>query len=223
MGTLTATGPDVGLVGREIEIGQVESALASAADRGIALLLSGAPGIGKTSLLEFAARRAQDRGYRVLAITGVESEANLPYAGLQQLLNPVLASAGSLADPQKAALLVALGMRSGPPPEMFLVALGALNLIVDVGADKPICAIADDAQWLDAPTASVLTFIARRLESTRTLVVIGLREGFDTPLRSAHLQEIDVGPVNETASLQLLDQVAPELEAQSRRRVCDQE
>src|SRR5260370_18517863 len=170
MGTLTATGPDVGLVGREIEIGQVESALASAADRGTALLLSGAPGIGKTSLLELAARRAQGRGLRVLAITGVESEAYLPYAGLQQLLQPVLASAGSLADPQKAALLAALGMRSGPPPEMFLVALGALNLIVDVGADKPICAIADDAQWLDAPTASVLTFVAPRLESTRTLV-----------------------------------------------------
>src|SRR6266849_2844000 len=222
MGTLTATGPDVGLVGREIEIGQVESALASAADRGTALLLSGAPGIGKTSLLELAARRAQDRGYRVLAISGVESEANLPYAGLQQLLQPVLASADSLADPQKAALLAALGMRSGPPPEIFLVSLGALNLIVDVGADKPICAIADDAQWLDAPTASVLTFIARRLESTRTLVVIGLREGFDTPLRSAHLPEVHVGPLNDAASIQLLDQVSPELEPPMRRRILDE-
>src|SRR5690348_250 len=192
MGTLTATGPDVGLVGREIEIAQVESAQADAADRGTALLVSGAPGIGKTSLLELAARRAQDRGYRVLAITGVESEANLPYAGLQQLLQPVLASADSLADPQKAALLAALGMRSGPPPEMFLVGLAALNLIVDVGPDQPICALADDAQWLDAPTASVLTFIARRLESARALLVIGLRDGFETPLRSGNLPEIQL-------------------------------
>src|SRR3989442_6597573 len=168
MQTSIATGRHVRLVGRKAEIGQVETALANSSDRGTALLLSGAPGIGKTSLLEVAARRAQDRGYRVLAVTGVESEAALPYAGLQQVLQPVLASAGSLPDPQKAALLTALGMRSGPAPEMFLVALGALNLIVDVGADKPICAIADDVQWLDAPTASVLTFIARRLESTPT-------------------------------------------------------
>src|SRR5689334_10941788 len=222
MGTSTATGRDLGLVGRESEIGQVESALANAADHGTALVVSGAPGIGKTSLLELAARRAQDRGYRVLAITAVESEANLPYAGLQQLLQPVLASAGSLADPQNGALLVALGMRSGPPPEKFLVALAALNLIADVGAGEPICAIADDAQWLDAPTASVLTFIARRLESTRTLLVIGLRDGFETPLRSAHLPEIQLGPLDDVASMELLTRVAPTLEPPIRRRILDE-
>jgi DNA-binding CsgD family transcriptional regulator/tetratricopeptide (TPR) repeat protein len=222
MGTLTATGPDVGLVGREVEIGQVESALASASDHGTALLVSGAPGIGKTSLLELAASGAQDRGYRMLSVTGVESEANLPYAGLQQLLQPVLASAGSLADPQNAALLAALGMRSGPPPEMFLVGLAALNLIAGVGAGEPICAIVDDAQWLDAPTASVLTFIARRLESTRTLLVIGLRDGFETPLRSVHLPEIQLGPLDDEASIELLSRVAPTLEPPIRRRILDE-
>src|SRR6266480_4786428 len=213
MQTSIATGRQIRLVGREAEIGQVETALANSSDRGSALLVSGAPGIGKTSLLEAAARRAQDRGYRVLAVTGVESEAALPYAGLQQLLQPLLASAGSLPDPQKAALLTALGMRSDPAPEGFLVALAALNLVVEV---------ADDVQWLDGPTSSVLAFISRRLESTRTLLVIGLREGFRTPLGSAHLAEIHIGPLNETASMQLLDQVAPELEARTRRRILDE-
>src|SRR6266851_5036934 len=222
MATSIATGRHVRLVGREAEIGQVETALANSADRGSALLVSGAPGIGKTSLLDVAARRARDRGYRVLAVTGVESEAALPYAGLQQVFQPLLASAGSLPDPQKAALLTALGMRSGPAPEGFLVALAALNLIVEVAGDKPIVVVADDVQWLDGPTTSVLAFISRRLESTRTLLVIGLREGFDTPLRSAQLQEIDVGPLSETASMQLLDQVAPELEAEMRRRILDE-
>src|SRR5579864_1655354 len=183
MGSSTATGRDAELVGRETEMGQVETALADAADRGAAMLVSGAPGIGKTSLLQFAAKRARERGYRVLAITGVESEAALPYAGLQQLLQPILESAGSLPEPQKIALLAALGMRSGPPPEVFLVALAALNLIVGAGAGTPICVIADDVQWLDAPTASVLSFIARRLESSPTLLVIGLRDSFGTPLR----------------------------------------
>jgi predicted ATPase len=164
METSTAAGRDVRLVGREAEVDQVETALANAADRGSALLVSGASGIGKTSLLEVAVRRAHDRGYRVLAVTGVESEADLPFAGLQQLLQPVLASAGSLPDPQKAALLTALGMRAGPAPEVFLVALAALNLIVEVAADKPIVVVADDVQWLDGPTTSVLTFISRRLE-----------------------------------------------------------
>src|SRR5216683_1675816 len=116
MESSTATGRDLRLVGRETEIGDVETALANAVDRGSVLLVSGAPGIGKTSLLEVAARRAQDRGYRVLAVTGVESETDLPYAGLQQMLQPLLASAGGLPDPQKAALLTALGMRAGPAP-----------------------------------------------------------------------------------------------------------
>jgi DNA-binding CsgD family transcriptional regulator len=222
MGTATATGRDVGLLGRETEIGQVESALAGVADHGTALLVSGAPGIGKTSLLELAAKRARLRGYRVLAITAVESEANLPYAGLQQLLQPVLPSAGNLADPQNAALLSALGMRSGPPPEMFLVALAALNLIAGVGGEEPVCAIADDAQWLDPPTASVLTFIARRLESTRALLVIGLRDGFETPVRSAHLPEIQLGPLDDAASTELLTRVAPTLVPALRRRILDE-
>jgi len=210
---------DVRLVGREAEIAQLETVLGNTPDHGGTLLVSGSPGIGKTSLLEAAASRARDRGYRVLAVTGVESEADLPYAGLQQLLQPVLGSAGSLPAPQKTALLTALGMRAGPAPEVFLVGLGALNLIVEGAGDKPIAVVADDVQWLDGPTSSVLTFISRRLESTRTLLVIGLRESFDTPLRSADNHEIYLGPLDETASIKLLDQVAPGLEARIRRRI----
>jgi DNA-binding CsgD family transcriptional regulator/tetratricopeptide (TPR) repeat protein len=222
MATSTATGRDVRLVGRETEIAELETALASAADRGSALLVSGEAGIGKTSLLEAAGSRAEDRGYRVLAVTGVESEADLPYAGLHQLLQPVLAAAGNLADPQKTALLTALGMRAGPPPEVFLVALATLSLIADVAGDKPIVVIGDDVQWLDGPTSAVLTFISRRLESTRVLLVIGLREGFDTQLRSAHVPEIHIGPLGAAASMRLLDQVAPDLEPPLRRRILDE-
>src|ERR1700724_2847623 len=132
MATSAATAQGIRLFGREREIAQLEGALANVANRGGALLLNGAPGIGKTSLLDVVISRAHDRVYRVLAITGVENEAHLAYAGLQQLLQPVLASAGGLADPQKTALLTALGMRGGPAPEVFLVALAALNLVVEV-------------------------------------------------------------------------------------------
>jgi len=222
MATSTAIAHEARLFGREAEIAQLEGTLHDAAGHGGALLVSGAAGIGKTSLLEIASSRARERGYRVLVVTGSQSEADFPYAGLQQLLQPVLASAGSLADPQKTALLTALGMRGGPPPEVFLVGLAALNLIVDVAGDTPMVLVADDVQWLDRATSSVLAFIGRRLESTRMLLVIGLREGFRTPLGSAHLAEIHIGPLNETASMQLLDQVAPELEARTRRRILDE-
>ena len=68
----------------------------------------------------------------------------------------------------------------------------------------------------------VLTFIARRLESTHILVVIALREGFDIPLLSAHLPEIHVGPLSEAASRELLDSVASDLDHQSRRLILDE-
>jgi len=211
-----------GLVGRDGEIAQLEAALAGATEHGAALLVSGEAGIGKTSLLEAAVRQARNRGYRVLAVTGFESEAQLPYAGLHQLLQPVLESAGRLPVPQRSALLTALGMREGTPPEMFLVALAALNLIDEVGDESPLVVVADDVQWLDAPTTSVLTFIARRLESTHILLAIALREGFQTPVRSAQLPEIHVGPLSEAASRELLGSVGQDLDHQTRRLILEE-
>ncbi len=211
-----------GLIGRDAEIAQLEAALAGAVEHGAALLVIGEAGIGKTSLLDTAVKHARNRGYRVLAVTGLESEAQLPYAGLHQLLQPVLESAGSLPVPQRSALLTALGMRAGAPPEMFLVALATLNLIDGVGDESSLVLVADDVQWLDPPTTSVLTFIARRLESTHILLVVALREGFQSPVLSAHVPEIHVGPLSEAASRELLGAVAPELDHQTRRLVLEE-
>jgi DNA-binding CsgD family transcriptional regulator/RecA/RadA recombinase len=211
-----------GLVGRDAEFAQLDSALSGAVEHGAALLVIGEAGIGKTSLLDTAVREARNRGYRVLAVTGLESEAQLPYAGLHQLLQPVLESAGSLPVPQRSALLTALGMRAGTPPEMFLVALATLNLIDGLGDESSLVLVADDVQWLDPPTTSVLTFIARRLESTRILLVIALRGGFQSPVLSAHVPEIHMAPLSEAASRELLTAVAPELDNQTRRLILEE-
>jgi DNA-binding CsgD family transcriptional regulator/tetratricopeptide (TPR) repeat protein len=210
-----------GLIGRDAEIAQLEAALEGAVEHGAALLVIGEAGIGKTSLLDTAVRQARNRGYRVLAVTGLESEAQLPYAGLHQLLQPVLEAAGSLPVPQRSALLTALGMRSGTPPEMFLVALATLNLIDGAGDESPLVLAADDVQWLDPPTTSVLTFIARRLESTHILLAIALRDGFQSPLLSANVTEIHLGPLSEAASREVLGVVAPEFDHQTRRLILE--
>src|SRR5258706_14990343 len=108
------------LVGRDAEIAELGKAFTEAAEHGAALFVTGAAGIGKTSLLDVAATDARSRGYKLLAITGLESEADLPYAGLHQLLQPVLPSAGALPGPHKNALLTALGVHAGAPPEVLL-------------------------------------------------------------------------------------------------------
>src|SRR6266849_5117247 len=191
-------------------------------DAEIALLDKEAAGIGKTSVLDAATTDARSRGWKVLAVTGLESEADLPYAGLHQLLQPVLPSAGALPGPQKDALLTALGMRAGAPPEVFLVGLATLSLLDKVAGEGPLVVVADDFQWLDRATSSVLSFVARRLESTHILLIVGMRETFETALQSPLLQEIHVEPLIDTASADLLLSVAPDLDVQTRRLILDE-
>src|SRR4029077_14407225 len=185
------------LVGRDSELAHLEKALTAEAEHGGALFITGAAGIGKTSLLNVAATDARSRGYRVLAITGLESEADLPYAGLHQLLHPVLSSAGALPGPQKNALLTALGMLEGAPPELFLVGLATLNLMAEIADEIPLVVVVDAFQWLDGATSSLLSFVALPLESTHILFVAGLREAFQTELRSWQLPEIRVEPLSD--------------------------
>ena len=210
------------LVGRDAELAQFDKALAEATKHGGALLVTGAAGIGKTSLLDVATSDARSRGYKVLTVTGLESEVDLPFAGLHQLLQPVLPSAGALPSPQKNALLTALGMRAGAPPEVFLVGLATLSLIDEVADERPLVVVADDFQWLDGATSSVLSFVARRLESTHILLIVGLREAYQTALRSGQLPEIHVEPLSDTASADLLVSVAPDLDLQTRRLILDE-
>jgi DNA-binding CsgD family transcriptional regulator len=211
-----------GLVGRDSEIAQLDSALNSAIDQGGAVLITGPPGIGKTSILDAAAVDARGRGYRLLRATGLECEAQFAYAGLHQVLQSVLALADRLPAPQRTALMTALGITAGTAPDMFLVGLATLNLLEEAAADKAVVLIVDDVQWLDGPTSAVLTFIARRLESTSILLFLGLRDLFDTPLRIARLPEIKLEPLDDSAATQLLDTVAPDLEPHLRQRVLAQ-
>jgi hypothetical protein len=94
------------LVGRDSEIAAVESLLAGIAGGGGSLLVLGDPGIGKSALAGFAARRAADAGMRMLGCAGVLSEAQFSFAGLHHLLRPVLAEADGLPRGQRDALLV---------------------------------------------------------------------------------------------------------------------
>jgi DNA-binding CsgD family transcriptional regulator len=125
------------------------------------LVIRGEPGIGKTALLEYAVGRATD--LRVLRAAGVESEMELAFAALHQIVAPVLDRLGQLPEPQGDALGTALGLGTGPPPDPFLVALAALGLLAEVAEDGPLLCVVDNAQALDQASAQALAFAARRL------------------------------------------------------------
>src|SRR3954471_15541824 len=138
------------------------------------LVLRGEAGVGKTALLHHCDRQAA--GFRVAEIAGVESEMELPFAALHQLCAPMLNRLEALPEPQQAALRVALGLASGDPPDRFLVSLAALSLLAEVGAEQPLLCCVDDAQWLDAASAQVLGFVARRLLADSVAVLFAVRE-----------------------------------------------
>jgi DNA-binding CsgD family transcriptional regulator/tetratricopeptide (TPR) repeat protein len=141
-----------------------------------ALVIRGDPGIGKTSLLEYAAGWAEREGWRDVRAFGVESEMELSFAGLHQLCEPLLDGPERLPTPQQAALETAFGMASGPPPDRFLLGLAVLSLLSDSAENSPLICLVDDAQWLDRSSAQVLGFVARRLEKESVVFLLAERE-----------------------------------------------
>jgi DNA-binding CsgD family transcriptional regulator len=170
------------------------------------LVVRGEAGVGKTALLHYCARQAG--GFRVARIAGVESEMELPFAGLHQLCAPMLDRLGALPKPQQAALSVALGLSSGPAPDRFLVALAALSLLSDVATERPLLCLADDAQWLDAASSQVLGFVARRLLAESVAVVFALNDAVDVH-ELAGLPELALAGLGEQDTRALLATVIP--------------
>jgi DNA-binding CsgD family transcriptional regulator len=140
------------------------------------LVVRGEAGVGKSALLEYLTQQAS--GCAVARATGVGSEMELAYAGLQQLCAPFLDRLEGLPGPQRDALGSAFGLRDGEAPDRFLVGLAVLSLLTDVAEDRPLVCIVDDAQWLDTASAQALTFVARRLGAESVGLVFAEREPF---------------------------------------------
>jgi AAA ATPase domain len=210
------------LIGRVDEIARVDALLDRVRDRGGTLLIRGEPGIGKSAVLDRARGRASSLGARTLATIGVESESELAFAGLHQLLTPIGSRIQRLADPQRQALDAAFGVNDLVEPDPFRVALAVYRLISDAADSSPLLLIADDAQWLDRSSLDVLAFIARRLDNEPVALIAGLRDGFSTALEEAGLPILELNRLSASDSERLLDRVAPGLSAHGRDRVLAQ-
>jgi len=125
------------------------------------LVLRGEAGVGKTALLEYVHEQAS--GFRVARASGVESEMELPFAGLHQLCTPMLSSLAGLPGPQRDALGTVFGLSTGEAPDRLLVGLAVLGLMSEAAEQRPLVCLVDDAQWLDQASAQALAFVARRL------------------------------------------------------------
>jgi DNA-binding CsgD family transcriptional regulator len=211
-----------GVIGRGREARVIADMLEGLPGRGGALVVRGQAGIGKSVLLAQASARALDSGMLAISTTGVQSETKLPFAGLHRLLRPVLAHIDRLPLLQRDALMAAFGMIDAAAPDPFLIALAALQMLSDVATDSPVVLIVEDAQWLDPPTADVLAFVGRRLQSDPIILLAAIREGYEKSPLGSGLPELRLDGLDEVAAAELLDGRFPDLVATVRERVLDE-
>jgi hypothetical protein len=205
-----AVNPPPGMFGRTGELEILRRLIAKArSGRSAVLVVRGEPGIGKTELLRQLTAAAS--GFRVARVAGVESEMELPFAGLYQLCAPMLDRLGSLAEPQRRGLSVAFGLAPGESPDRFLVALGALSLMAEAAEEQPMLCVVDDAQWLDQASAQVLGFVGRRLLAEPIALIFATRTPAPGDPSSDHLAglpELRLGGLDEQSARALLATVA---------------
>jgi DNA-binding CsgD family transcriptional regulator len=184
------------IIGREGGVARLRGLVDPVPQASQVLLVTGEAGMGKTVLLADAAERARSAGMRVLSVTGRESESKLAFAGLHQLLRPVLSSAAGLPGRQAQALLGALGLSADPvAPDPLLTGVAVLTLLSDLSERSPVLAVADDAHWLDRSSLDALAFVSSRLDAERVVLLLGARGqappyGFDRGFPELHLEPL---------------------------------
>jgi DNA-binding CsgD family transcriptional regulator/tetratricopeptide (TPR) repeat protein len=194
------------IVGRETELARLATLVDAPDGPGRVLVVLGDAGLGKTTLLANAADRARSAGQQVLSATGRESEASLAFAGLHQLLAPVLDAAASLPQHQAQALLGALGLTAAPAADRLVTGIAALTLLSDLSESAPVLIVIDDAHWIDRSSLDVLAFVGSRLDADRVVLLLSADgpappAGFDQGFA-----ELRIGPLATPDAGALLDQ-----------------
>src|SRR5690349_23460732 len=204
-GELPAPQP-AGIIGRDAGLARVRGLVDPVPVAGQVLGVTGEAGMGKTVLLADAAGRARSAGMRVLSVTGRDSESRLAFAGLHQLLRPVLSGATGLPARQAQALTGALGLSADPvAADPLLTGVAVLTLLSDLSERSPVLVVADDAHWLDRSSLDALAFAGSRLDAERVVLLVGARGQAPPPGIDRGFLELHLEPLPAADAGRLLD------------------
>jgi DNA-binding CsgD family transcriptional regulator len=191
------------LVGRDSECSLIRQLLSQARlGQSGAMALVGEPGIGKTALLDYAAEHS--KGMSLLHARGIESEAVVPFAGLLELVRPILHNLDRIPGPQADALATALALQAGVAYERFAVGAATLSLLAATAEDGPLLVILDDIHWLDGSSADAVLFAVRRLVADPIAVLLAAREGEPSLLDGSDIGGLPLAGLDRTATRALL-------------------
>jgi len=210
------------LVGREEEVGLLKSFVDEATTGGGLLLLSGDLGVGKSALLEVAAKAAAEAGALVLRSDGVEFVRDVSFSSLTTVLAPLHGEIGGLDPVHRHALTVALGIGDGSAVDHIVIYNAALTLLRKAAHARPLLIVVDDLQWVDRASAAALAFIARRLTGSVVAFLAASRPGAETWFDPTGLPELELRPLDRAASAVLVRRRFPELNPRTMQRVLDQ-
>ncbi|MGZ5345730.1 MAG: LuxR C-terminal-related transcriptional regulator [Actinomycetota bacterium] len=197
------------LCGRDAEIATIERSLDDARSGGGAGIVAviGDSGFGKSALLEHAAARADDM--RVLRCVGAPAEAALAFAGLLQMVRPLLGLISGLPGPQAAAISSVFGLSEDRVEDRFLISVAVLSLLSEAAEEVPLACIIDEVGFLDHESVDTLAFVARRLDAEPIAFLVGLTgeeaQRFEVP-KSVRIR---LSPLGEEDALALVRDAAP--------------
>jgi DNA-binding CsgD family transcriptional regulator len=207
------------IVGRDTELEILRAAIDRVPDTLPNVVLHGDPGVGKTILLQAAVAHARARGMRILGGTGYESEAQLAFAGLYQLLAPVIDYLDRIEPYHREVIRRALSMDAGPAPERLAISVATLATLAAVAADGPVLIAVEDAHWIDHPTRDIMMFLLLRLDPYDIRAVFARRPLTSTERVSPGINMLEVSALASDAADELLSLLHPGLTETARQRV----
>ncbi len=173
----------------------------AAAKCGGAVLVEGAAGIGKSSLLAAVAAGAAERGMRVLRARGTPLEQAFTFGVSDQLFDRVAAGAWPVRH-----LTPSAGAQAPAPTDELAACHGLYWLSVQLADVQPLCLLVDDAHWADEPSLRFVDFLARRLDGLAIAVVVAARGGSEETLVTLRNEArvLRPGPLSKGAVVELV-------------------
>jgi DNA-binding CsgD family transcriptional regulator len=210
------------VLGRVAERAAIDSLVSDARDRRSgAVVLTGEPGIGKSTLLTYAVDCARERGLGVLRAQGYESESQIPFAGLSDLLGPVLSRLSALPAPQVDALSSALSLGPATAGDRFSVCAATIGMLAAAAEESALLVAVDDVHWLDVSSREAVLFAARRLHAEGIALVLASRVVPSFEIEYAGVRQVRLEAMKRAEADQLFDRLAPSAPPRLRQEIYD--